>query len=88
MKHTLKTWPPYFEHTMTRVKTFEVRRDDRPYALGDELDLVEWDRLSGEATGRRCTLRIVYILGREADGRCDAHAFGLEPGFVVLGLAP
>lgn len=83
MKHTLKTWPPYFEHAMTGVKTFELRRADREFDVGHEVELVEWDFHRERPTGRRLVRRIVYVLGGT-----DAQAFGLKHGHVVLGLAP
>jgi Domain of unknown function (DUF3850) len=96
IRHTLKSWPPYFADTWVGVKTFDVRRDDRDYQIGDEVQFIEWEHggscatLSGvgRETGRKLLRRIVYILGRESRGSADAHSFGIEPGFVVLGLAP
>ncbi len=76
--HTLKTWPPYFEAVFRGGKSFEVRRDDRGYALGHWLILAEWDPETERFTGRQTTRQIAYIL--------RGGAFGIEPGYVVLGL--
>lgn len=82
MRHTLKSWPPYFEATLRGDKTFDVRFDDRNYQVGDEVELVEWEPRGDRATSRRCVRRVVYVLREE-----DAVRFGLQPGHVVLGLS-
>ena len=90
-EHDLKIWPPFFEHVVSGRKTFDVRRDDRNFKLGDTVLLREWEpkerghQDSPYYTGREHRMRISYILnprpGRDPD--C-----GLVPGFVVLGLMP
>lgn len=42
MKHQLKTWPGYFHAVKTGVKTFEIRKDDRKFNVGDTLVLNEF----------------------------------------------
>lgn len=43
MKHELKIWPQYYCRVADRSKTFEVRKNDRGFQLGDEVVLREWD---------------------------------------------
>jgi hypothetical protein len=94
MTHTLKTLPAYWDAVERGEKTFEVRRDDRGFQKGDELQLLrsdgvhimppgglqsaEWAKAAKERSIIR--RRISYIL--------TGGQFGIEPGFVVLGLAP
>lgn len=84
--HELKTWPSFFNVVKTGLKNFEVRKDDRPFSIGDELLLREFvpkdyyeDQTQDEYyTGNICHRKIIYIL--------YGDQFGIEKGFVVLGL--
>jgi hypothetical protein len=43
MRHELKTWPEFYRAIQDNKKTFELRYDDRRYAVGDELLLREFE---------------------------------------------
>jgi hypothetical protein len=83
--HVLKTWPEYFDAVVSGVKTFEVRRDDRGYREGDVLILQRWEperqAYSTDATGHPeiMSKRVSYVL--------RGGQFGVEQGFVVMGLS-
>lgn len=77
--HDLKTWPAYFAAVADGRKTFELRRDDRGYAVGDTLLLREWEPDAERYTGREERRRVTYVVR-------DAPWFGLVPGFCILGL--
>lgn len=65
MIHALKILPEFFKAMAAGTKSFEVRKNDRPYHTGDYVALNEWN--SEQYTGK-CTLqKIVYyvILGLE-----------------------
>ena len=77
MIHELKTIPDIWDALKTGVKTFDVRFNDRGFAVNDTLRLFrgtsrEWMEM--EYLDRKVT----YIL---AGGQ-----FGIEPGYVVMGL--
>lgn len=75
MIHELKTLPQYFSASADGTKPFEVRKNDRPYRIGDYVALNEFD---GENyTGNSLIRKISYIL--------DNPAFCKE-NYVVLGL--
>ena len=60
MIHELKIWPPYFDAVRSGEKTFELRKDDRGFKVGDFLALNEWD---GESyTGRTELVKVTYML--------------------------
>ena len=71
MIHDLKILPIYFEAVALGIKTFEVRKDDRPYQVGDTLLLCEYG--NGEFTGKKLKAKVTYILRDSAfckDGYC------------------
>jgi hypothetical protein len=77
--HDLKTLPPYFAAVLRGQKTFEVRRDDRSFDEGDVLVLREWSKRAQKYTGRELRRVVTYLL--------DGGQFGIEAGYVVMGLA-
>jgi Domain of unknown function (DUF3850) len=76
--HELKTLAPYFAAVVSGQKPFEVRRDDRGFQRGDVVRLVEVLAEHGTPTGREAQYEITYVL--------TGGQFGIEPGYVVLGL--
>lgn len=77
--HELKTWPSYFNAVMNGIKTFEIRKFDRPFKVGDVLLLQEYNPSEGKYTGAVCTRQVTYIL--------KGGQFGIEEGYCVLGLS-
>ena len=75
--HDLKIDPEYFNAVRFGRKTFEVRKNDRNYEVGDCINLQEYDRNSDLYTGRTLNVQINYIL--------DNQEF-LREGYVVLGI--
>lgn len=53
MIHALKILPEFFKAMAAGTKSFEVRKNDRPYHTGDYVALNEWN--SEQYTGK-CTL--------------------------------
>ena len=78
MEHLVKSWSGFFQAVADGRKSFEVRRADRGYSVGDVITLCEWDPERSDYTGSRVIREIVYIM--------PGGIFGVEPGFVVLGL--
>jgi hypothetical protein len=85
VEHILKTLPDYWDAIERGEKPFEVRRDDRGFQKGDVLVLRRLTKNVGEKwvpeyrDGYRDLHRkITYVL--------TGGQFGIEPGFVVMGL--
>jgi hypothetical protein len=75
-KHELKTWPEFFVPVLDGRKTFEIRKNDRDFQVGDCLELYEWHPKVEAYTGRATVRYVSYIT-----------AFGQYPGYVVMGLS-
>jgi hypothetical protein len=82
VNHALKTLPEFFDAVESGAKTFEVRKDDRGFAVGDLLILERWSPERGyideNGMARYAVRRITYKL--------DGGQFGIEKGWCVLGL--
>ena len=77
--HKLKTWAEYFKVIINGSKTFELRKNDRDFKVGDRLDLMEYDPKTQSFTGNHCQRFVSYIIG-------DNPFVNLN-GYVILGLA-
>jgi hypothetical protein len=75
--HELKTWPDSFIEVFMEKKTFELRKNDRDFKIGDMVILKEYDPETGY-TGKSLSRKIIYIL---------KNFEGLDKDFVILQLA-
>ena len=99
MIHALKIHPVYFEEVLSGRKTFEVRKNDRNFLMGDLLALNEYDPEKKEYTGRSA---LVYVDYAWMDPKYVAEGYAImsikpcsvilgsqcEPGDYVVPLAP
>lgn len=79
MTQALKTHPEYFKAIESGEKTFDIRKDDRGYKVGQTLLLQEFDPEKQQYTGKELNYIITYILR-------DVPKFGLKPGFCILSI--
>lgn len=77
--HELKIVPEYFRAVKERKKTFEIRKNDRNFKVGEYIDLREYSGDKGY-TGNRLCLKIVYMI------ESDWFPQGLKDGYCVLGI--
>jgi len=75
--HTLKTWPEEFKAMKKGLKSFEFRKDDRGFQVGDTLRLREYDPKKKRYTRDTLYVAVTFILR-------DKPEFGLPEGFVVM----
>lgn len=74
-RHRLKLAKMFFDAVDTGKKSFELRKNDRNYQIGDVLEMHEMD--NGEETGRVTEKQVIYVM----------EGFkGLEEGYCILGL--
>ena len=78
MRHTLKIWPAWYVDVATGLKTFEYRKNDREFEVGDLLILLEYDPTDkgGTYTGRAVARRITYI----------TKGAPIPAGYCILGI--
>lgn len=91
-RHDLKVWPAYFEAIVDGTKSFEVRRNDRDFKVGDRLTLREFDPglpgrvgfVNGAYTGRKVSrwVNFVYALPPEC-----GYPDGVSRVVMSLGLS-
>lgn len=78
MEHKLKILSKYYEAILQGKKTFEVRKDDRPFSEGDTLLLQECVTPNGCGyTGREMTVDVTYIL-RDSEY--------VKDGYCIMGI--
>jgi len=71
--HELKTLPSFFHAIRVGEKTFEIRKNDRNFEVGDRLQLKEWD---GEGfTGEEVFATVLYLTD-----------FQQKKGYVVMSI--
>lgn len=81
--HDLKVWPMFYEPLAKGIKTFELRKNDRDFSVGDRLVLREWEpstdgSSTGTYTGRAVVRRVTYVL--------PGGQFGLPADMVIMSL--
>lgn len=85
MIHALKTEPQFFEAVINGSKTFEVRKNDRDFHVGDYLALNELDDTCEGYTGRSVLLKTTYILYDERFCKPEYVIIGFEISNVFRG---
>lgn len=73
--HHLKTVQPFFSEVKKGIKTFEHRRNDRDFQVGDEVVLQEYDMLHNSLSGDEIKVVITYVLENRA---------GLDDAFCIF----
>lgn len=77
MEHILKVRTRFFPDIASGNKTFEVRKNDRDYKVGDRLTLFEVND-DGSETGQALSVRATYVQ--------HGPAFGLQEGYLIMGI--
>lgn len=78
-EHDLKLAADLFEDVRSGRKTFELRRNDRNFQVGDVLWLRAWDGVAYD--GRSHRVKVTYLT--------DGSRFGaLQPGFICMSVEP
>lgn len=86
MIHELKILPHFFTDVIKGEKTFEIRKNDRPFHKGDLLALNEYD--GQYYTGNSCLVYIDYILNDPEYVKKDMVVMGIKPCSVYRHTEP
>jgi ParB family chromosome partitioning protein len=73
--HKLKTLQPFYSEVKMGLKTFELRKNDRNYKVGDIAFLQEYDMANDSLSGRAILIEITYIL---------ENIVGLDENFCIF----
>ena len=89
--HELKTWPEPFEAVWRDRKRYEIRKNDRGFAVGDVLVLHEWrPRLHGvfpQTVGMDGNAHYTgRVIRTEVEYMTDGGAWGLPAGLCVMSI--
>ncbi|MCU5457109.1 DUF3850 domain-containing protein [Bacillus sp. FSL L8-0199] len=76
MLHNLKINKVFFTPVLEQIKTFEIRKNDRDFHIGDKVILNEWDDEKQQYTGRNVKVKILYITDYEQ--KDNYVVFGFE----------
>lgn len=76
--HYLKIKPEYYKDVLYGLKTFELRKNDRNFQVGDILMLIKLDD-KGNETEQVIRKKVTYILK-------DCPQYGLKEGYAILGI--
>ena len=76
--HYLKIKPEYYKDVQCGLKTFELRKNDRDFKVGDVLMLIKLDG-EGNETDQVTRVKVTYILK-------DCPQYGLKEGYAILGI--
>lgn len=76
--HDLKCWSEYFRAVKSGAKPYEIRVNDRGYAVGDTLRLHEWNHERAFFTGDVVERLVTYMT--------SGGEWGLPPNLCVLGI--
>lgn len=74
--HSIRLAKTYFNDVASGKKSFELRKNDREYKVGDMLEMLEF--ADGRNTGRIIQAEVVYML--------EGYT-GLEEGYCILGIS-
>lgn len=80
MIHALKCEERFYDMTINNEKNYEIRFNDRNFAVGDIIVLYEWNSEKKEYTGRSTAYHIKSIVS------ADDFPQGLKEGYVILGI--
>lgn len=84
MIHRLKTDPIVFDAVARGLKTFELRKDDRDFQVGDTLLLMETQYSHLEMQNGAPLVLTGNVAGRDVKYILRGPIYGLAAGWVIM----
>jgi Domain of unknown function (DUF3850) len=81
-RHEIKIWSDWYTDIASGRKSFEYRRDDRGYAVGDILHMIEFRPAPAEYTGRWIDAEVTYMMRSSH----TADRIGFPEGYCIMGI--
>jgi hypothetical protein len=82
--HRLKTWPVEFQQIVDGKKTFEFRRNDRDFRVGDNLLLIEFDPNAGGYGAHFWTFVSSIVEGKDMHSVLASQTYSILAGCDVV----
>lgn len=82
--HMVKSWSHLYDAIVSGAKSYDLRKNDRDYKVGDILHLKQYDNINGKFTGWQTTRRISYITSN--DTPCAVSSAVLPNEYCILGF--
>lgn len=86
MIHELKIYPDFFKAVISGEKTFEIRKNDRPFHKGDLLALNEFNGTNW--TGNSCLVYIDFIMNNPEYVKENMVVMAIKPCTVYKHTEP
>jgi hypothetical protein len=87
VEHILKCWPEFFTAICSGKKKHDLRRaDDRTFAVGDTLQLREFDPKLSCYSGRTQRVLVTYVTSDDLP--CALSRDALHKSFCILSIQP
>jgi hypothetical protein len=77
-QHILKTWLEEFKDIKSGRKTFDFRKNDRGFEVGDTVISAEYNQHSKKFTGEKHEARITFMI--------QGGKFGIPEGYCIMAL--
>lgn len=77
--HELKTWPDLYESMASKIKQFDIRKNDKNFEVGDTLILKKWDPETEKYTGNILNANVDYIM--------FGGQFGIEEEYCIMSIS-
>lgn len=75
----------FFNDIKSGERTSDIRLDDRRFAVGDIIELNEWDPVTSKYTGNTQDVEITYIQGGKSH-MCALSRDALKDEYLVLSI--